>query len=203
MIIINILQVTPDRGAINISVETTTGDTINSATLWTDQTFKNTSQGISLDDKLTGASNKEVFTVGTSELGLNTLDGIYFIEFTSTNNTPTTTCSDCDDLILLGVTADLGYFQECLLNHVLEVQYDTSDVINNMQLTDIYNIKMLLDAVCTSIKFGYYQEAIDVLSSLRKLCATCTSCSQCGNQDTPAFKTGLNFSVLDNNLILQ
>jgi hypothetical protein len=204
MIVIKILQITPDRSTINVSVETSVGDTISSAKLWTNQTFKDYTQAISLDTKLQGATNKEVFSVDVSELGLPILDGIYFVEFTSTDNNPLeSTCTDCNNNIALGVTADLGYFQECLLDNVLEIQFDTSDVVNNNHLEEIFNIKMLMDALITSIKFGYYQEAIDIIDSLSVLCRERSTCSSCNKLDTPIFKSGLNFVILNNNLILQ
>lgn len=204
MIKINILQISPDRKTINVSVETSTGNTINSARLWTDQTFKDYTQAVSLNSKLQQTNNKEVFTVGVSDISATTFDGIYFLEFTTTNNNPpANSCTDCDDNILLGVTADLGYFQECLLDNVLEIQYDTSDVVNNNQLQEIYNISMLIESICISIKFGYYQQAIDVLNSLRKLCQEDRQCSQCNKLDTPIFRSGLNFVVINNNLVLQ
>lgn len=204
MIIINILQVDPTRGRINVSVETSTGNTITGVNLWTEATFKDYTQARSFNSKLQGTSNKEVFTIESSELGTTSLDGIYFLEFTSSNvNPPANSCTDCDNIILLGVTTDLGYFQECLLDNVLEVQYETSDVVNNNQLNEIFNIRMMIDAICTSIKFGYYQAAIDVLSSLQKLCRERRNCSQCNRLDTPIFKSGLNFAVIGNNLVLQ
>ena len=59
-----------------------------------------------------------------------------------------------------------------------------------------------MDALCISIKFGYYQEAIDILNNLRKLCKSNTNCISCNDLNTPTFKTGLNFGILDDNIIL-
>lgn len=204
MITINIFQVSPDRSLINISVETSTGNKINSIKLWTDETFKNTSSAINLNGKIQGINNKEVFSISASDLGISSFNGIYFIEVTSTNDTTDVdTCNECDNLTLLGVTANLGYFDECLLDNILEVHYDTSDVDNNNQLNDIYNISKLIDAIKIAIRFGYYHNAIDVLSTLKIICRERNGCSQCGTLPDPTFKSGLNFGVIGNNLVLR
>lgn len=204
MISINILKITNDRQTINVSVETSVGNTINSARLWTDSTFKDYTKAIDISNKLEGINNKEVFSISigdTNETG--SFDGIYFIEFTATNIVSTGgACVDYDELISLGVVANLGYFQECLLTDILKINYNTDDVINSDEITNIVNVKVLMDALCISIKFGYYQEAINVLNNLRKLCKSNTNCVSCNDLNTPTFKTGLNFGILDNNIIL-
>ena len=204
MISINILQIPSDRQTINVSVETSVGNTIDSAILWTDSTFKDYTKAIDLSDKLVGINNKEVFSINIGDTTENgSFDGIYFIEFTATNVVSTGgACVDYDELISLGVVANLGYFQECLLKDILKINYNTDDVINSNEVTNVINVKVLLDALVVSIKFGYYQEALDILASLRKLCKSNTTCISCDNLSTPVFKTGLNFGILDNNIIL-
>ncbi len=204
MISINILQIPSDRKTINVSVQTSVGNTINSAMLWTDSTFKDYTKAVDISNKLTGTTNKEVFTIDVSDTDEEgSFDGIYFIEFTSTNNTAgTNTCTDCNDFILLGVVANLGYFQECLLEDILKVNYNTDDVINSNEINNIVNVKVLIDALIISIKFGYYKEAIDILKSLRRLCKDNTQCVSCNDLETPIFRSGLNFGILDDNIIL-
>lgn len=204
MVKINIFQITPDRTKINVSVETAVGETIDSVKIWTEDTFKDGALAIDLASKLQGTNNKEVFTIDASELGLNLLNGIYFIEATSTNvTTPDPECTDCDNLSLLGVTANLSHYDECLLDRVLSVHYDVSDVDNNTSLNDIYNISMLIESICKSIKFGYYQNAIDVLSTLKVMCNENNDCSECSSLKDPVFKSGLSFGVISNNLVMK
>lgn len=204
MVIINIFQVTSDRSTINVSVETSTGETITSAKLWTDETFKNNALAIDLSSKLQGINNKEVFTVSSSDIGISSFDNIYFIEFTSTNvNDSTDDCNECNNLSLLGVTGNLGYFDSCLLNNILEIHYDTDDINNNILLNDVFNIKMLMTGIERSIKFGYYQNAIDILATLKVICRKRNECSQCGTLPDPVFKTHLNFGIIGNNLVLK
>ncbi len=201
MITINILQINPSTGMLNVSVGTSVGNTISSVNLWSENTFKDYTKSIPLNAKLLGVNNLEVFSVDPKELGLEKFNGIYFLEFTTTD-VETAACSECSGNMLLGVVADLGDYQECLLDSVLDIQYDTSDVVNNNQLADVFNIKVTLDAICTSIRFGYYQEAIDMIKILKKLCKDKTTCCGCSNLATPIFRSGLGFGILDNDLIL-
>ena len=57
MISINILKITNDRQTINVSVETSVGNTIDSAKLWTDSTFKDYTKAIDISSKLEGVNN--------------------------------------------------------------------------------------------------------------------------------------------------
>ncbi len=205
MISINILQIPSDRKTIDVSVETSVGNTIDSAILWTDSTFKDYTKAIDFSSKLEGINNKEVFSIEIGDTNeTDTFDGIYFIEFTSTNITAAddTECTDCNDFVVLGVVANLGYFQECLLEDILKINYNTEDVINSNYVNNVINTKVLLDALCIAIKFGYYEEAIDLLTSLRKMCKNNNGCISCNSLKTPIFKTGLNFGILDNNMMI-
>ena len=204
MISINILQIPSDRKTINISVETSVGNTIDSAKLWTDSTFKDYTKAIDISNKLEGINNKEVFSIEIGDTNeTDSFDGIYFIEFTATNIVSVgNTCTDCDSLIVLGVVANLGYFQECLLENILKVNYNTEDVLNSNEINKLINTNVLIDGLSIAIKFGYYSEAIDLLNGLRKICKDTSQCVSCNNLATPIFNSGLNFGILDDNIIL-
>ena len=203
MISINILQIPSDRKTINVSVETSVGNTIDSVKLWTDSTFKDYTKAIDLSDKLEGINHKEVFSIEIRDTNeLESFDGIYFIEFTATNVVSVgNSCTNNNDFVSLGVVANLGYFQECLLKNILKVNYNTEDVLNSNEINKLVNTRVLIDGLSTSIKFGYYSEAIDLLNGLRKICKE-TSCISCNSLTTPIFNTGLNFGILDCNIIL-
>ena len=204
MISINILQIPSDRKTINVSVETSVGNAIDSVKLWTDSTFKDYTKAIDLSSKLQGINNKEVFTIEIGDTAeTDAFDGIYFIEFTATNVVSVgNTCTNNNDFISLGVVANLGYFQECLLENILKVNYNTEDVLNSNEINKLVNTKVLIDGLTTSIKFGYYAEAIDLLNGLRKICKNTSQCISCNSLTTPVFSSGLNFGILDNNIIL-
>lgn len=202
MITINILQINTKTNTLDISVETSQGHIINSAKLWTEDTFKDYTQSISLDGYLQQTTNLEVFSVPISTLSKVDSTGLYFVEFTTTDN-DNDECSECNDKQILGVTADLSSYQECLLDSLLEIKYETSDVTNNLDSGEALAISSLLEAICISVKFGYYQEAVDILTDIKILCANKQACNSCHGLPTPVFKTGLNFTTLNNNLILQ
>lgn len=204
MISINILKIPSDRKTINVSVETSVGNTIDSAILWTDSTFKDYTKTIDLSNKLEGINNKEVFSIEIGDVNeTDSFDGIYFIEFTATNVVSVgNSCTNNNDFISLGVVANLGYFQECLLEDILKVNYNTEDVLNSNEINKLINTKVLIDGLSISIKFGYYSEAIDLLNGLRKICKDNSQCISCNSLTTPIFNSGLNFGILDDNIIL-
>lgn len=204
MISINILRIPSDRKTINISVETSVGNTIDSAILWTDSTFKDYTKAIDLSSKLEGINNKEVFSIEIGDTNeTDSFDGIYFIEFTATNVVSVgNSCTNNNDFIALGVVANLGYFQECLLEDILKVNYNTEDILNSNEINKLINTKVLIDGLSVAIKFGYYSEAIDLLNGLRKICKNNSQCISCNSLTTPIFSSGLNFGILDDNIIL-
>ncbi len=204
MISINILKIPSDRKTINVSVETSVGNTIDSVKLWTDSTFKDYTKAIDLSNKLEGINNKEVFSIEIGDINeTDSFDGIYFIEFTTTNIVSVgNSCTNNNDFIALGVVANLGYFQECLLEDILKVNYNTEDVLNSNEINKLVNTKVLIDGLATSIKFGYYSEAIDLLNGLRIICKDNSQCISCNSLTTPIFSSGLNFGILDDNIIL-
>lgn len=208
MIDINNFTIIDNGTALSVSVETDLNETITSALVWTDQTFKDYSQAIDVTSYLAQTSNIENFTLPASVFGVNELQGIYFIEFQTTSGS-TDDCVNCSNN--LGVAASLLCFKECLLDKVL--QYSVCDDISNENcnesiVTSIINIDVLVDALCTSLEFGYYGEAIDILKTLRKLCncsegcSECNQCKDCKDLPSPNFKSGLDYGTLDNTLIL-
>lgn len=208
MIHINNFTINSDSTEINVSVETDVNYIISSAIVWTDETFKDYNQAIDVSNYLTGTSNIENFTLPASLFEVDKLKGIYFIEFETTSDVEET-CESCSNN--LGVATSLISFKECLLNKILEYSvcegYNSSPCLNQL-LCDIYNINILMEALKISLEFGYYGEAIDILTTLKKLCKNsegcveCGECSDCDNLPTPVFKSGLDYGTLDGNLIL-
>ena len=85
MIYIDNFTVNNDATKLLVSVSTDTGETITSALVWNDRTYKNYDLAIDVSSLLTGVTNKEVFEIPASTLGVSSLDGIYFIEFQGTS----------------------------------------------------------------------------------------------------------------------
>lgn len=195
MIIINKFEISSNRKNINISVETSVGSTITNIELWDDTKFKDYNKSISLNSKLTN-SNDENISYSNSELSIGLFDGIYFIEITDSN-----------DEKILAVAGNLSIYENFKLNKILELKKCSGiifndDICNNNNANTIINIEVLLNAICTAVKLGFLEEAIDILKSLRKLYDSYIKCKSCKILETPVLKTGLNFSTLDNTLTL-
>lgn len=209
MIYINNFTVNNDGTKLLVNVSTEEGETITSALVWSDYTYKDYDNAVNVSSLLSGTTNQEVFEIEASTLGVSELQGIYFIEF-QTTSTSTEDCPECDNS--LGVAASFLCFKECLLTKVLEYSvcnnFDSNNACGSNLKCDIINIYMLLTQTMQSLEFGYYGTALDLLNKLRKLCncnegcTECGGCSECDNLPTPYFKTGLNYGTLDNTLIL-
>ena len=191
---------------MDVSVSTTVGETIESVNLWTDKTFKNYDTAIDFTSKLAQTSENEIFTINSSEVDGETFAGIFFLEFTTTDLTPPDNCTGCDGQIALGVVAELTVYQECMLAKVLKLntcdgELFTKGGCNTPETGDIINISVILDALKYALQSGYYNEAINFKNQLDKLCAD--DCWVCDGYADPVYKSGLNYCVIDDTLILQ
>lgn len=204
MVTINILKISADRTTIDVSITTNSDDTFTDVNFWTDKTFKDYSLAIDLSAKLTGLTENEVFSITAEEVGLSSFDGIYFLEITSTDVTPEA-CAECVNP-LLAVVADLSAYREVLLDRVLKLnnncsQLFTGDICSDSAANNVLNLQMLLDSVMAALQFGYYTQALSLFSSLDKL-VDIDTCDTCGELTYSTFKLGLNYSILNNTLIL-
>ena len=200
---INILQISEDSENIEISVETRDGDTIQSIVLWNDETFKDYSKAINLDSYLKKTNNKEVFIVPLCELNITTLGKIFFIEVVSTDLTEIESCNECASNITLGVTADLSPYKEFILDLILNLHYDKNCEKSVGQVNKIINLEMILTSICTSIQFGFYNEAISLIKDIIKLTTSQLGCDSCSGLTYAVTKTSLGFGIMNNNLILK
>lgn len=200
--VIKILQVTKDNQFIEVSVETRVGDTISSAVLWNDEIFKDYSKAVNLDSYLQKTNNKEVFRIPISSLSIKTKGKIFFLEFTSTNNVNPEECESCSNNIIMGVTVDLTPYKEFILDKILNLHYDKDCVTSIQERNRIINLDMILTALCNSIQFGYYNEAISLLKDLNKLTINQIGCDSCNSLPDAVVKTSLSFGILNNNVIL-
>lgn len=196
MIQINNLSISNDKTKIYVDVETNEGETIDSATLWNHNTFKNYALSVPISFKLEGINNQEVFTLNASEINTNYFNGIYFIEFTTTYVDEG--CSQCQNSII-GIAANFNDINEYILNLILELNI----CINcNKNLDEIIQLNLTLDGICTALKLGYYEEAIYLYRKLLKLIGNNLTCTNCTKLINPTLINGLNYGTLDNTLIL-
>ena len=205
MIAINLLQISEDRTTIDISITTNSDDSFTKIELWNENTFKDYSLAIDLSSKLVGTTNNEVFTITKEEANVDSFTGIYFLEITSTDNTPEVNCNNCINPTL-AVVADLSIFREILLQRVLELSNCTSDIFNgevcsNSNANNILNIHMLMESTFAALQIGYYSEALNLINSLKRLVNE-TFCNDCNDLENITFKSGLNYGILNKNIIL-
>jgi len=206
MVIINKFSINQDGSQMQVSVETDDTFIFTSALLWTDATFKDYNESIDISSYLTQSSNIENFTINASDIGFDSFSGIYFLELQD-NSTLEDDCVTCNNN--LAVAATFVKYKLCLLDKVkaYEVCNNFSEKNLDSNLFDILNIETILNATMTALEFGYYGEALDSLKVLKRLCNNncdeCDDCLECQELLNPIFKRGLNYSTLDNSLILE
>ncbi len=181
-------SIVDDGQGLAIDVETNVGYNISHINLWTMNDFKDYSLAKSLDFKLEQVNNKEVFIVTAEELNFSPFEDIYFMEIESTYLDEDDDCSTCNTPAL-GITYGLLKYYQCLLNYFLES--DISDCLscnNTFNNDTVITINLLLEMVENAIEIGYYTQAVDMITKLKKLCSlkncnncptiVCSSCSK-------------------------
>ena len=186
-VVIKNFEILNDGQQLAIDVETVSGSIITSIQLWDINTFKDYSLSIDLNYKLEQINNKEVFIVSAEELNMVSFTDIWFIEIESDyeGNEGCTTCQDP----ALGITYNLQPYYKCMLNYLFGAEKSTicdSVSIYNDSLT--ITVSLLINSIEKSLDIGYYSQAIEILTKLKKLCniskckncqtITCSSCSK-------------------------
>jgi len=199
MINIENFKIRVDGTALDVHVSTEPNEIIQSALIWTQDTFKDYDQAVDVSSKLEQTSNEEQFIVSAEEVGVTSLDGIYFIEF-QTSSTQQDECINCSNN--LGVAASLFKIKECLLEKVRSYYvcggFFNSGCNENL-LPIIIHLDVLISSLQTSLEFGYHQDAIEFFKVLNTLCDDC----ECKALPNPIFKSGLSYATLNGNIILQ
>jgi hypothetical protein len=190
-IIINNFSIINDGQSLAIDVETNVGFNISHINLWKMDNFKDYSLAYSLDYKLEGINNKEVFIVTNAEFGVNEFTDLYFIEINSTYEEELDVeCSSCQ-IPGLGITYNLGNYYQCLLSYFLESNIgNCTDCGNDSSIKIINTINLLLDMVENAIEIGYYTQAILMIKKLKKLCLikNCKGCKPISCNSCNKFK---------------
>jgi len=186
-VVIKNFEILNNGQQLAIDVETIEGSLITSIQLWNIDTFKNNALSIDLNYKLEQTSNIEDFIVAASEINISSFTDIWFIEI-ETNYEGTEGCTNCQDPAL-GITYNLQSYYKCMLNYLLETERNldcnsTNTYVNNLTIT----VNLLIDAIEKSLEIGFYSQAIEMLTNLKKLCSiskckncetvTCSSCSK-------------------------
>jgi len=196
MICFNILSISSDKTKINVSVQTDIDSVFTSLKFWNKNTFKDESKCIQLNSKFIQDSNKEVFTINTSDVNIegDVFNGIFFLEFGICNSV-----DDCIDKKRLGVVVNLMEYYDCLLSKILEKNPCDTKVDDN-----ILNINQTLEGVKLGLQLGYYDEVFNLIKSLDTLCKNniCISCkSACTKCNEFSNKTLINTTYINNELL--
>ena len=193
MITINYLRINEDATQIDVTVSTTVGNTITQVLLWDIKTFKVYSQAIDLSHLLTGGSETETFSIPASELNLEYLSGIFFLEFKD---------SDSSSNSVLGVASNFIKYHECLLEKVLKIDLEgcikKSDNCDNCN-KNIFSLSTLINALTISIQHGFYEEAARISNVVEDMCDICYLCPDYKNTK---LINGLGFGTFDNSIRL-
>lgn len=185
--IINSVRINEEANKILIDV---TATNLSKVLFWNSDTFKDVNQAINLSNLIPQGSNNYVFTINNYDVSVPYFSGLFFIEFTS------------DDEIKTSVVANLMVYQECLLNKVLSMRIegckDKSPSCRDCE-DNTLNIQVLIDALYTSIQFGFFEEAIRILEVLDEDCEVCNTCPPYGDVK---LLNGYGFGTIDNSIIL-
>jgi hypothetical protein len=193
MVYIQTLRISDDRQFIYLDVSTSTGNTIEKILLWKEDTYKDVTKAIDLSSYISGLNNREVLSIPISAVSEEEFKGIYFLEFTSTDTVNDDDCSDCDEAVAMGVTVDLTEYHDCILNQTMKVVLGGDN-------DEVLEAQLLLDNVYTSLRFGWYEEAISILALLEEYCGT--DCVTCRELVVPEQKKNLGFGVLNGTMTL-
>lgn len=186
MIYINNLKIINNSSQLSIDVQTNEGYFISSISLWTMDNFKNNNLKVDLSSYIEGVNNREVLIIDAQDIGLNTFEDIIFVEFESTYTTPEE-CITCQNPAL-GIVYNLAKYYQCLMDYLIDMESDNCLNCNKKSENTIVTINMLIDMVYKSLEAGYYDQAVNMIKKLKKLCSlkNCNSCptiecSSCNN----------------------
>lgn len=194
MVQIQVFQVNQNRTQLDVTVKTTAGNTIQTVTLWNQDTFKNYPLALDFTNKLTQISNTETFTISADEISESILDGIYFIEIT--DDSTSQECAGCSN-IALGVATDFTRFQFCIMKILCGIEAQCVGCDNELHKALTY--KLYIDGLRNSLQLGNFNTAITFWKNLNRNCSS--KCTECSNLSFIA-KKGLGFQTLNNSLIL-
>ena len=200
MITINSLKIDQLYENINVDVETKVGNTITKMVLFTVNTYKNYGDEIDLSHLLDGSDETEVLTIPASELEVEKIHGLFWIEFTSDEVIVPDDC-DNDSNKIMGVVSNFIKYHNCLLERVLkleikgceEIKDECEDCNQNLPF-----INTLLSSLNLSLQFAHYEEAIKIVKMLDDMCDICHTCPDYG--DTKLIN-GLGFGTVNNSIV--
>jgi len=184
MIKINECRVSNDNKNIYIDAVTDVGYNFTSIKIWNESTFKVLVKA--KDIPFSGESEKEILIVSAGSVGLAKFDGIYFIEFQS--NAPGEECDTCPNPVTAVITNLVSYYR-CAMEMLLRANKSclnifSSEICDSGDANSAMSVHLLIDGINECIKINRFMDAINLLSKLRTICASCSNCVPTSNDDT-------------------
>lgn len=162
-----ITSITFSQDRKKIILELNNAENATSLKVWDDTSYKDYSKSIDLTSLLTGQVT-ESLEITPSDLGIPYFDGVYFFEIEDTS------------VVLSDVIADLTRYKECVLNKLRETSVCV-DCPDDKKMLSIINIHAILRGVEIAVEFGFINEIILKLDTLKKFCSN--DCKSCGDYD--------------------
>lgn len=179
MITVNNISISNDALNLNVNIATGTSYIITSVKLWTEDTYKDYTLAKDLSFKLEQINNKEIFILESTEIGLSSFNGIYFLEIT-TNEPNDDECTTCRNP-LMAVVTNLHQYYRCMSELVLKASICTDnlfsrEVCDDNAVNKALTINLFIDTVNQCLELGQFVEAINLMKNIKKLCNKCSNC---------------------------
>ena len=183
MITIKNLKINNDSSKINVNVETVKDKKFTKVLLWDFKTFKDYTKAIDLSSLLTVAASRnniETFEIVPSNINQTSFLGLFFLEF-----------SDDNKQKKIGLVSNFIKYYECLLDKTLKIDLKNKN-------DDTFYLSTLLNTLNSTVKWGFYTEAISIIKTLEELCEICSTCPDYKNNK---LVNGLGFGITDNSIV--
>lgn len=189
MITINNLEILDQGKYLAVDVQTVPGSKITSLLVWSMNDFKNYDLAKDFTSRLEQVNNREVLIIDAGDLNTRAIEDMIFIEVESDYESEVQNCDESDKAVL-GIAYNLSKYYRCLMSQLLEMNQSNCTTCKDTSNKDlVVTINLMIDAVSKAIDAGFYMQAIDIVTNLKKLCDL-TGCKNC---DTIVCKSCNNF----------
>lgn len=132
------------------------------------------------------SEGRYIFDVTAEELGLTSLNGLFFLEFESKSETPTVNCCGKEIRSIRAVAGNFAAYHECLLNKTLKIDFNGCGKKDNTCSEcdeEVFYISALLSSLYSAIRFQRFSTACKIIEQLNSFCDTCDICPPYYNEN--------------------
>jgi len=160
--------------SITVDADAGEGNVFTEMVFWDSSTYKNPAKSIDLTSLLNGAVQNEILVINASDVNLSRFDGLFFVELTNNEATPS---------VQMGIVANLVPYHECMLDKSLAVKVVNCEIKQPTCGNDspVLFVSTLIESLNTAIIFSLFDEAIKMVETLDELCMKCSSCPDLGD----------------------